>query len=197
MADQVGFLDSIGVGAQDEQALFKQEQERRGIESAAGERANIQSGAEEAFSGLFGGLRNLIKPKDGRSRGVSDTLGAGAAAIRNVNDQQAAQFAGITVDKLKGRRELRKQINNSEIPQDGNLDNRIKMAEFAAKSAQDLGLGDAAANALGQVTSLRKEKAEFEKLESQNTKAAAEAIKSEIPDVYIGSSTAPVAGQLT
>lgn len=196
MADEVGFLDSIGVGSQDERELF--EERRRLAEESAVNRTGASSRqfsrGENIGAGLFGAIRNLIKPAEGRGRGVKDTINAGAAASRNMQDQQAAQAAGITVDDLKGRRALRKDINSFEADQ-STVDGRIQLAEYAAKRAMEHGQGDAQYAALDQLTNLRKEKLEFTKLAADSERAENLAIESSLPSVWVNGSKLPVAGQ--
>lgn len=196
--ENIGFLDSLGIGSQDEASLLAEQRRLAELENNKGRarNQNIRDQSQAGFAGLFGAIGNLVRPQEGRSRNVKDSLAAGDAASRQVNDQQAAQAAGITVDDLKGRRAVRKAVQNSGIAEDGSYENRIKLAEFAAKSALDNNQTDAAHAALRQVTALRTEKKEFDKLSAVAEQEENEAIESNIPDVFIGGSKTPVAGQL-
>ena len=162
MADQEGFLDSIGVGSRDEGALRRKalnEQATRG-QSLAAQQARMGQQASPLLHGGVNALSGLITGKGGRSlSGVKKNFGAG---MERREEEQDAQASGITLEALRARREIRAATAN--FKDDGSFESRINMANQVAKIANKYGQLDLVAGALKQVTELQKEREEFTQL---------------------------------
>jgi hypothetical protein len=170
MADQKGFLDAIGVGAQDEGALRRQamlDQQTRGTGFAA-QQARLGAQASPLVHGATRAVEGLLTgANDGRSvGGFAQNLGAGIAGR---TDEQDAQASGITVDALRARREIRNAT--ADFKDDGTFESRINMANKVAAIANKHGQLDIVSNALRQAAEIEKEKFEFTQLGVETGKA--------------------------
>lgn len=173
MADQEGFLDSIGVGAQDEGATRKAIMAAENSKGQSLAARNFRMG-QQASGLVQGGVKavgGLLTGKDdGRSLGgFARNVGAGMAAR---NDELDAQSSGITVETLRARREIR--AATAGFKDDGSIAGRIEMANRVAKIANKHGQLDIVANALRQITELQKEQHEFTQLGVTTRKAVNE-----------------------
>jgi hypothetical protein len=172
MAQTPGFLDKLGVGTADEADA---------VEAARVERLNrfnqnVQARAQAAapgLGGLIGGVQGLITGQaDGRS--VRGFLGNAAQSATNVADDIAARGAGITVEQLKGRREMR----TAEVADtgDGSFSNRRAALQRIINIANRTGDMDVLGNALRELSALKKEETEWEKLVVEKKQAEAELV---------------------
>lgn len=163
MADQAGFLDSIGVGSQDEGALRRAAMDAQ-AQRGTGRRASAARLGAQASPLVHGGVKAvgglLTGQNDGRSvGGFSKNLGAGMAGRE---DEQDAQASGITLDTLRARREIRQAT--AEFKDDGTFASRKAMANQVAKIANKYGQLDVVAGALKQVVEIEKEEHAFTQL---------------------------------
>lgn len=195
MANEAGFLDRIGVGSADERAIRESQQTQLfaragGLASlgfALGRKASpITHGAAAGLGGLFS--------EGGRSvGGIKQNFVEGAS---NREEQLDAQAAGINVQQLRARRELRNTVANSNIVNDGSFEAQESMARLVAQRAGELGDVEAQGQALAELSRVRRERKEFEKLSAQTRQAEAEATVDENPDVFIAGDTNPRSGQV-
>jgi len=192
MAD-VGFLDSLGLGGPDPRAV-QAAQRREAFSSANQQGAAFGRQASGLVGGLGAGAVGLISGRnDGRS--IKGFLNNAGAAARKIDEFQQAQAVGMSVEDLRSNRRIKAAAASKDFGDPSTLEARIKMAEFVAKEAQNDGNIKVRAAALQQLTELRKEKAEFDKLSSQTAGQETRNIRDSVVDVFLGKNTKPVAAQ--
>lgn len=165
MAEQLGFLEQLGIGDTDERAAAAQARMlQRDPHRALG------MGARRGFGAVVGGVHGLVTgesthpSKGGRSiKGFLSNMGTGADVQEDID---AAVASGISVDELLARRHIRQELGKEDYnPQEGetDLDAKLRMAASAASIAGELGVPELQAAALQQLSILREEKAEWDK----------------------------------
>lgn len=174
MADNAGFLEQLGIPSMDERAILdaqraKIRQGRPGYAQnyAAGRQARpLLGGAVEAITGLISG-------KDGgRSlKGLARNFGQG---LVTEHDRQVAVAAGITPETLKSRRAIREEIGKEPFKSPEAFETQISMAKKVAVIALRNGDMDTYGKTISALSSLKVQKAEFDKLKSGESRAQEE-----------------------
>lgn len=147
MAEKPGMLEQIGIGAKDEEAVLRAQALKYG--NTAGR------GMQRGIAGLLG---RFATPSRTRKEG---------------QDMLTASQAGITVEQLKSRRQLRTM--QTDFTDDGSFDNRIKLAEQMALIAGRGGDMQTVMALRKQITDIKVEKVEFNRLEAQTSSAESKA----------------------
>ena len=163
MADQPGFFEQLTGSAQDETKTVDQQQA-----------ALIQGGGR--FAGMMFGLGEMGTTRLGTAG--AQLIGKGQQAKDNIT----ANANGITVEEVRARRRIRQEI--AKVSDDGSFGSRRKMAEIAAKIANEEGDAASLSRALQTIQDLKTEESEFNKLQSQEASAEAKAIGDATVDGY-------------
>lgn len=171
MADK-GFLEDLGVGGVDERQL-----------AAANRQAQkdnfrlLGMGARRGVAALGAGVGGLLTgsnyaggDKKGRSfGGFLQNMAAGAAGME---DFDAAQAAGISLEDLYARRDIRKELSKEERGEGEDIyDYRERLAARAAKIAEASGSVRHQSAALDELKRTRDERMEFDKLKTAQARA--------------------------
>ena len=192
MAD-TGFLDELGLPSTDPQAI------RAAQRQSALSRANQQGAAfGQQAAGLLGGLgagvAGLVTGRnEGRGlKGFARNFGEAATAI---NDFQNAQALGMNREDFQSAKRIKDAAARQDFGPEGEIDTRIKLAEFVAKQAMNEGNFQVRKNALAQLDALRREKAEFDKLKATEKRAQDKSIFDNVQDIFINGESTPVTAQ--
>jgi len=155
MADQPGFFDSLIGSSQNEQSVYNQQ---LGAQiSAGGRMAEMMYGlGRMGTGGLVSGVTGMLNKEKGQL----------------YQDRLVSSANGIDVSELQARRRIRKET--AGVTDDGTYSSRRKMAETAARIANEEGSAPALARALSALKSLDLEQAEFDKLNAQKEAADAQ-----------------------
>ena len=185
MAEQMGFLDRLGVGSQDEAALMRAQIQPRNPSSAY----MLGRAARPGIGMLAGAAQGLITGKDiatgeegqGRNlRGIGRNMAAGG---QRWEDQMAADAAGIDIQQLMGRRAIRKVT--AEMGNDGSFEGRERLTRRIAEIASQYGMNDVLGNALKNISDIKAEKVEFEKLQAVKDQSVAAASQAYDKDAWL------------
>lgn len=154
-----GFLDSIGVGAHDERAIIKAQQDAmfRHQNYALGQRFGY------GVNGVARGLQDVTKNKDDETK--VGFLTAARAGRDEAIDNHVAQTQGISLRQLEGRRKIRNMQldpNNAEDDQ-----GRIDILGEIVKIATEAGDLDVAGNAMRRIQEIKIENEEFNQLKTR------------------------------
>lgn len=166
MADNVGFLDQIGLGSVDEETALDA-QRSQAFRGRAAEQRALGRAAAPLVEGAGAALAGLFKPEGRTLDGVKSNFQTG---FDHERDQQVAAAAGISVNSLRARRAVRRELGKEEFTDDGTLETRMRMAARTAKLASEHGDFNMQAQALSALDILRRQKAEFDKLKANNTR---------------------------
>lgn len=177
-----GFMDRLGLGGPDPAAILAQQQAQGG--SSLGEISRrLGQNSAAGIGGLLGGAAGLATGvNDGRS--LSGALGNIAQSAQGVRDIQQAQAAGISVEQLRNRREIRNHAKGLDIKDDGSFENRIKLTQAVAEKAQELGATDVLGPALEELDQIKKQREEFGKLEAEKKSAEGKAQTDNLVDAF-------------
>ncbi len=181
MATQPGFLQSFGISPVDEKdsvtaqrdaLLNKVEQARTAQGRTAG----------RGVAGLLGGASSIIRNRS--FKGVGAAIGQSFA---EATDRDVAEASGLTVEQLRGRREIR--ALSSSQSNSGSFANRISLARQIAAIANRSGDSDVLGSALKRITDLQTEQREFDKLNAQTTSEEQEAFIGDVREAWSADGT--------
>jgi len=172
---QPGFFDQLRGGSEDLNTLASRQRE-----------AQLGRAGSRTFNQYYG-LGS--QAGSGLGRFGAQAIGKGQEA----RDNEAAHAAGISVNEVRSRRRLQKEL--SLIEDDGTFKARHKMAQMAAKIANEEGDAAGLARALSAVQRLNEEEAEWDKLSASKVSAQNTALKSGLTTGY-GPDGDPATGQL-
>lgn len=148
MADNktAGFLDALGLGQTSVAPRFNPQIRGGGPAASA---ANIvrsagRGPATQALVGLAGGIEGLITGEGGR--GFREFGRDFSREITNLRDAQLAEDQGITVQKLRRRRALKKELDSISVG-GGSIPEQINAATQVAQKASAAGDIEIAMNA--------------------------------------------------
>ena len=176
MAQEAGFLDSLGIGSRDEKDIVTAQRDKLRNDIERAREAQGRTGGR-AIAGLLGGAGNILKNRSFRGTGQ-----AVAQAHANVTDRDVAQATGISVDQLKGRREMRKL---SQEVNSGSFADRIALARKIADIANRSGDSEVLGSALKRISDLKTEKTEFDKLKAETSSAESKAREDSTVDAWL------------
>ncbi len=167
----VGFLDGLGIGGDENAAVTSQ---RNALLNRV-EEARLAQGrtAGRGLAGFLGGAASLVKNRS--FKGIGQAIGR---AFTNATDADVSRQTGLTVDQLRGRREMRKLAQDQ--PADSSFESRIALVRKIADIANRSGDSDVLGNSLKRITELRKSSEEFDKLKAEVTIKEAEADESDV-----------------
>ena len=164
MADKPGFFDSLVGSSVTEDAQYDAQIAQNFGKSAIGSMAFGLG--QMAGGGLGIGVAGLF----GKSQQAKDNL------IANAN--------GITANEVRTRRRLRTELAQKELVDDGTFSARRKMAQMAAKIANEEGDSVGLARALSAVTYVDREEQEWKKLQATTKSAQGKAVDDQINTGY-------------
>lgn len=172
MADQPGFFDQLVGSPQDETALADQVTRARVDDTRTRSAAMAERGGTQIAESLFG----LFGKKD---------------KAQQLRDNHTASVLGLRPEEVKSRRRIRQET--ASVKDDGSFAARRKMAEVAARIANEEGDAAGLSRALQAMQSLKVEEAEWNKLQSNTKSAEAKATEDQISDGYTSDGT-PLSG---
>lgn len=187
MADNVGFLEELGVPSVDERAILAEQ--RRQERARSGYNADFSRG-QQARPLLIGGLNALggllnNKAPDQGGRSLKGVMGNFSQGLITETDRQTAEAAGITPETLETRRRVRKDPAMTEIRDDGTFEARMKLAARVAEIARETGDTDTLSRSLSQMDSLRKQQLEFNKFKAIEERETEEFGRESVIDVFV------------
>lgn len=184
MADKPGFLSTLGVAPIDERTTAQALADQNAFQADIAMRRHGQNAAKAAV-GLLGGVSGAIQGR------TLKNFGRDVANItQRVDDRLAAEASGISVEQLKGRREIRKVSQRASG--DGSFQSRINLLKQIAKIASDSGDVEVLGNTLRQLDMVRTEQQNFNKLKANTQEAEAEADVAGVEDAFLNGD--PVTG---
>lgn len=180
MADKrtAGFMQQLGIGN-------TEQLRHRTINSGsrAGDFANIartmgRGPATQALAGVAGGVGGLISGEGGR--GVKEFGRDFAQGVNDFRDGAIARDEGITVERLRNRRTLKKELEGISVG-GGTLPEQINAAQQIARKANQMGDVSVALNAAQMATQLRKQLEEQKQagIETEGAEIELEAARAE------------------
>lgn len=181
MADrQTGFMESFL--QQDERALVDQ-QRRDAFRGLQGQQFQMGRQAAPLVGAAATAVGGLISGGEGRTRaGVMENLRQGAQLTA---DKETALAAGLSVEELRGRRQVRENMRKLKLSNSGSFEDRIKMADELIREANQNNAPGLLAEAMAARQAIVKEQKEFDKL-SATTKAEQNRAMSEgIGDIWL------------
>ena len=156
MAEQPGFLGTLGISPVDE---------RDAVQAQRDALATQRQQRMQALGAQTGrGVAGLIGGAVGAARGQ----GFGASAQRahaSATDRDVAQQTGMTVEQLQARREIRKLTSNNDG--EPSFESRSKLLREIITIANNAGDSELVGNALRQLSVIKTEEQEFKKLKGQ------------------------------
>ena len=197
MADK-GFLEDLGVGSVDERALARQARQ--------GQRDNFRAlgmGARRGLGGIAGGVAGLVSGKQygdsekgGRSFG--GFLSNAVAGANTMEDFDAAQAAGISIEDLYARRNIRKELGGIKQREgEDAYDYRERLAARAAKIAQQSGSAAQQAAALDALKQVRDERMQYQKLQVEQQERERDFSQDGIMTAFDADTGKPTSGNFT
>lgn len=180
--DRTGFLERLGVGGPDPRALA--EAQRSQAFSGLGASArSLGRQAAPLVGAAAAGVGGLVSGDNGGRSfgGFRNNLNQGAQVTR---DTELAQAAGISLEQLRNRREIRNHVKGLDIKDDGSFDSRLKLASSIAEKAQELGATDVLGPALEELDQIKKQREEFGKLEAEKKSAEGKAQTDNLVDAF-------------
>ena len=163
MAEQLGFLEQLGLPSTDERALAAAARAQQPDANRA-----LGMGARRGLGAMLGGIGGLVTGKDysdtgtkgGRSfKGFLENVKAGALTMEDID---AARVAGITPEELKARRAIRKEVSQFEPTDD--FYQQEAMAERVAAIAKKYGSPTLVTNSLRALDNIKDQRLEYDKL---------------------------------
>lgn len=146
-------------------------------------------GAGLALAGL---LRGFVDRKE--NGGFSFKKG-----VQGYQDRVAAQGADLPYDTYQTRREILEEMNRQDFGDKSQIENQIAMSEWVVRKASEKGDSSLMAQALQKVDQLRREKEEWDALQSSRVSKSiidkAEADEAGVFDVYLKGETKPRAAK--
>ena len=156
MAEQPGFLSTLGLGPVDERDAVQAQRDAL----ATQRQQRIQALGRQTGVGLGGLLGGAI----GAARGQGFT-GSAQRAHQRVSDFDTARATGLTLDQVRGRRKIRQLTGDS--PSDPSFEGRVSMLKRVLNIANQHGDTEVVGNTLRQLQAVTTEQKEFEKLSAQ------------------------------
>ncbi len=172
MAEQPGFLGTLGISAVDERDVVQAQRDAL---------ATQQQQRMKALGAQTGrGVAGLIGGAVGAARGQ----GFGASAQRahaSATDSDVARQTGITVEQLQARRKIRRLT--SDNPSDPSFEGRSKLLREIITILNQAGDTELVGNALRQLSAIKTEAIEFDKLKAvKRTEVARAKVNEEAAD---------------
>lgn len=167
MADK-GFLEDLGIGSTDEEALLQAQRAEMSDANRLGASVRPLLGAVMGGVGLISGKNYAGGQKSGRS--FNGFLSNVEAGIQGKQDLDTARAAGISVEDLRARRQIRKEFGSPNLQQQAGedaYDYRERLAARAASIAAASGSARQQAAALEALKRVRDERFEFEKMNAE------------------------------
>jgi len=172
MPEQAGFLESLGVSSVDEKDQVTAQRDALATKMQQSAKASGRT-AGRGLAGLLGGAASVVRNRSFKGFGQ-----AAAEAHSQATDRDVAESTGLTVDQLRGRREIRQLA--SKVSAEGTYQDRINLARQIANIANRSGDSEVLGSALKRITDLRTERTEFEKLQAESTRQESLAEESDV-----------------
>lgn len=170
-----GFLEGLGLNSRDEADVVSAERDSLLNKVEAARRAQGRT-AGRGLAGLISGAGSIITNRS--FKGVGAAIGKG---FKEAKEADVARATGLTVEQLRGRREIR---NLRSTGVEGSFASRINLAKRIASIANRSGDTEIVGKALKRVTDLRTEQEEWDKLQAETTIKEIEADVEDITDAF-------------
>jgi hypothetical protein len=161
MAEQVGFLDALGVGTVDEGDIAEA-QRFENFNKPFAQQAALGQQAAPLFGGLAGGIAGAFRPQGRTRQGLLSNVTQGATDTADARDAAAV---GISVEQLRGRRKIRELA--ADVGADGSFESRQAMLKQILRVANEHGDAEVVGSTLQQLQALETEELAFNKLKSE------------------------------
>ena len=187
MAQQPGFLQSIGLTTEDERDIVNaQRNQQMTRERSQAITAGKQLGI--GLAGLTKGVVGAVRDRTFENFGRNVSQGSAEAT-----DRDTSQQLGLSIEQIRGRREIRR-ITGITAGNDGSYAARISLAKKIAAIANRSGDTEVLAGALKKIDDLRTEQTEFRKLQAETGEAEFEEQEAGVMDGILNGT--PVTGTI-